>query len=471
MISTHSEALQRIRELVGPKGWIDSVPDMQPYLVEQRGVYQGTAGAVVRPQSTQQVAGVLRICFEAGLGVVPQGGNTGLVGGGAPDFPDGEGIVLSTQRLNAVRNIDPLNHTITVEAGVILAHIQDIAQQAGMLFPLSLGAEGSCQIGGNLSTNAGGVQVLRYGNSRDLVLGLEVVLADGRIWNGLRSLRKDNAGYDLKHLFIGAEGTLGIITAAVLKTFARPNATATVICGAKDTASIMALFQRAGHLIGDGLSTFEIMNRFAFELSTRHIPGNNDPFDGPHAQYALIEASGSGQHIDKSIECLLEDAFRDGLIEDAVIASSVAQAKDLWRIRESIPQSQHYEGGSISHDVSVPVARVEEFLGKATELFEQTMQGIRICAFGHAGDGNIHFNLSQPAHMEKQAYLAHKKKLNRLMYDLVVGMDGSFSAEHGIGQLKRDDLVRYKSDVEMDLMRAMKKALDPTNIMNPRKVV
>jgi len=470
-MTTHSQALENIRDLVGPKGWIDAEADMQPYLREERGVYQGAAAAVVKPGSTDEVSAIVRICHAAGLGVVPLGGNTGLVGGGVANFPDGEGIVLSTERLNAIRHIDPLNQTITVEAGVILADIQRAADETEAFFPLSLGAEGSCRIGGNLSTNAGGVQVLRYGNARDLVLGLEVVLADGRIWDGLRALRKDNTGYDLKHLFIGAEGTLGIITAAVLKTFPRPKAIATAICAAKDAACIMELFARARGLIGDGLTTFEIMNRFAFDLSTRHIAGNKDPFEDSHAQYALIEASGSGPHIHETLQSILETAFEDGIAEDAVIASSSAQSKELWRIRESIPKSQHYEGGSISHDVSVPVARVEEFLARARALFEAEMPGIRICAFGHAGDGNIHFNLSQPDAMEIQAYLGHKKRLNRLMYDLVFSMDGSFSAEHGVGQLKRDDLVRYKSDVEMDLMRAMKKTLDPKGLLNPGKVL
>jgi D-lactate dehydrogenase (cytochrome) len=470
-MTTYSQALERIADLVGPKGWIDVQADMASYLSEQRGFYEGVARVVVRPASTGEVAAVLTICHEAGLGVVPQGGNTGLVGGGVADFPNGEGIILSTERLNAIRHVDPLNQTMTVEAGVILSSIQQAADDVEQLFPLSLGAEGSCQIGGNLSTNAGGVQVLRYGNARDLVLGLEVVLADGRIWDGLRALRKDNTGYDLKHLFIGAEGTLGIITAAVLKTFPRPKARATAICAGKDTASIMELFKRARDHLGDGLSTFEIMNRFAFDLATRHIPGNRDPFKAAHGQYALLEATGTGPHVNEALQSLLEASFEDGAIEDAVLAANSTQTREFWRIRETIPESQHFEGGSISNDVSVPVARVEEFLGRATAMFEAEMEGIRICAFGHAGDGNIHFNLSQPVGMDKQEYLDHKKHLNRLIYDLAMDMDGSFSAEHGIGQLKRDDLVRYKSTIELDLMRAMKKTLDPTNIMNPGKII
>ncbi len=471
MMTKYSQSLERIRTLVGPMGWIDTQADMQPYLSDWRGVYQGIAPAIVRPGSTEEVAGVLRVCSEAGLCVVPQGGNTGLVGGSVAYFPDDGGIVLSTERLNSIRTVDPKNQTMTVEAGVILADIQQAADDVEVFFPLSLGAEGSCRIGGNLSTNAGGVQVLRYGNARDLVLGLEVVLADGRIWDGLRSLRKDNTGYDLKHLFIGAEGTLGIITAAVLKTFPRPKAKVTAICAAKDATAIMEIFNRARDHLGDGLNTFEIMNRFAFDIATRHIPSNKDPFEAPHGQYALLEATGTGPHINEALQSVLEAGFEDGTIEDAVVAVNSSQTRDLWRIRETIPESQHFEGGSISHDVSVPVARVEEFLRRATALFAAEMDGIRICAFGHVGDGNIHYNLSQPVGMDKLDYLDHKKHFNRLIYDLAASMDGSFSAEHGIGQLKRDDLTLYKTEVELDLMLAMKKALDPSNIMNPGKII
>jgi len=443
---------------------------MQPYLREERGLYRGVAAAVVRPGSTDEVAKVLAICHAAGLGVVPQGGNTGLVGGGVANFPDGDGIILSTQRLNAIRDIDPLNLTITVEAGVILSHIQRAADDAGALFPLSLGAEGTCQIGGNLSTNAGGVQVLRYGNARDLVLGLEVVLTDGRIWDGLRALRKDNTGYDLKHLFIGAEGTLGIITAAVLKLYPRPQAFETAFCAAADAPSLLTLLARLRSSAGESLSAFEIINRFAIEIAAKHVPAASDPFAEAHAQYALIELSGPAS-IRETLEEVLSAALEDGLIEDAVVAESGAQSQQLWAIREAIPEAQKFEGGSIKHDVAVAVSKVGEFLEKASDLVEAALPGVRICAFGHAGDGNIHFNLSQPVAADSAAYLENWGRINRLIHDLVMDMGGSFSAEHGIGQLKRDDLVRYKSDVELDLMRAMKKTLDPTNIMNPRKVI
>jgi FAD/FMN-containing dehydrogenase len=470
IMTTQSQALESIRQLVGPKGWADGVQEMLPYLHEERGLYEGSAAAVVKPGSTEEVAGILKLCSEAGLGVVPLGGNTGLVGGGVPDFPDDNGIVLSTERLTAIRDIDALNQTITVEAGVILADIQRIAEDAGALFPLSLGAEGSCRIGGNLSTNAGGVQVLQYGNARDLVLGLEVVLADGRIWDGLRALRKDNTGYDLKHLFIGAEGTLGIITAAVLKLFPRPPAQETALCAAGDARSLLQVLQRIRARAGETLTAFEIMNRFCMEIAQKNVPAASDPFDRAHPEYALIELSGNAS-VRETLETVLGEALEEGLIDDAVVASSSAQAEDLWAIREAIPEAQKHEGGSIKHDVSVPVSSVGDFLEKATELVEKELPNVRVCAFGHAGDGNIHFNLSQPAGVDRDAYLESWTRINRLVHDLVMDMGGSFSAEHGIGQLKRSDLVRYKSDVELDLMRTMKRALDPKNIMNPGKVV
>ncbi len=468
-MTTQSQALERIHDIVGQKGWIDAAGEMHPYLHEERGLYEGIATAVVKPASTAEVSAVLKLCNEAAIGVVPLGGNTGLVGGGVPDFSNSDGIVLSTERLKTIRDVDVLNQTITVEAGVVLADIQRTAEDAGALFPLSLGAQGSCQIGGNLSTNAGGVQVLRYGNARDLVLGIEVVLADGRIWEGLRALRKDNTGYDLKHLFIGAEGTLGIITAAVLKLFPRPARQETAICAATEADSMLQVLQRVRAGAGSALTTFEIMNRFGIEIAERHVPAASDPFEKAHPQYALIELSGNAG-IRDALENILGDALEDGLIDDAVFAASSAQSEELWAIREAIPEAQKHEGGSIKHDVSVPVSSVGQFLEKATALVEGELPGVRVCAFGHAGDGNIHFNLSQPLDADRETYLENRGRINRLIHDLVMNMGGSFSAEHGIGQLKRGDLVRYKSDVELDLMRTMKKSLDPNNIMNPGKV-
>ena len=465
-----NNALKKIQNLVGPKGWIETRAEMEPYLRDWRGLFQGAAAAVISPSSTTEMAKVLKICNQAGLGVVPQGGNTGLVGGGVPNFPNGNGIVVSTQRLNVIRNIDALNQTMTVEAGVILANIQQTAEEVGLLFPLSLGAEGSCRIGGNISTNAGGVQVLRYGNARDMVLGLEVVLADGRIWNGLRSLRKDNTGYDLKHLFMGAEGSLGIITAAVLKLYPQPQAKETALCGSSDNKSLLEVFQRLNSSTGGTLSAFEIMNRFSVEIAEKHVSAAKNPFDCSYNQYALIELTGHNG-IRNTLEALLAKALEEGLIADAMIANSCAQSDQLWAIRHAIPEAQKHEGGSIKHDVSVPVSKVVDFLTMASDMVEAKIPGVRICAFGHAGDGNIHFNLSQPVGANTEAYLKNWDEINLIIHDLIVSIGGSFSAEHGIGQLKRDDLTRYKSDVELDLMRSLKTALDPLNIMNPGKVI
>jgi FAD/FMN-containing dehydrogenase len=470
MNSDQSIALRKIQNIVGPQGWIETKVGIEPYLREWRGRFRGKAAAVIRPKSTNEVAQVLEICNKTGLGVVPQGGNTGLVGGGVPNFPGGDGIVISTQRLNVIREIDPLNQTITVEAGVILSHIQQAAEDVGFLFPLSLGAEETCHIGGNISTNAGGVQVLRYGNTRDLVLGLEVVLADGRVWDGLRGLRKDNTGYELKHLFMGAEGSLGIITAAVLKLYSQPQVKETALCGGASVGSLLEIFQRLNTSAGNALSAFEIMNRFCLEIAEKHVPAVIDPFESPHDQYALIELSGH-DGVSSTLKTVLEQAQGDGLIADVLIAKSSAQADQLWAIRHAIPGAQTQEGGSIKHDVSVPVSGVEEFLTKASDLVEAKLPGARICAFGHAGDGNIHFNLSQPLGADTDAYLENWDTINRIIHDLIVSIGGSFSAEHGIGQLKRDDLKRYKSEVELDLMRALKKAIDPCNIMNPGKVI
>ena len=461
--------LDAIRAVVGPKGWIAEAADMAPYLVEERGLYHGSCALVARPASVEEAARVVRLCAEGGLPIVAQGGNTGLVGGGVPDG----GIVLSTARLNRVRALDPLNHTITADAGCVLADVQRAAADAGLLFPLSLGAEGSCQIGGNLSTNAGGVAVLRYGNARDLVLGLEVVLADGTVWDGLRALRKDNTGYDLKHLFIGAEGTLGIITGAVLKLFPAPKARETALAAAGDLNSILGLFARARQAAGDTLTAFEMMSRRCMEFTRRHGSGVKDPFTAPHPYYALIELTSPrpGEPLGAALEAILTGALEDGEVTDAVIAASASQAEDLWRIRETITEAQKHEGASIKHDVSVPVSRVPEFVAGAIALVEAELPGIRVVDFGHMGDGNIHFNLSQPEGADGAAFLAEWGRFNRIVHDLAVDMGGSFSAEHGIGSLKRDDLVRYKPALEVDLMRRLKAALDPNNIMNPGKVL
>jgi len=463
-------ALKDIQNLVGPRGWTQDKREMRPYLLEWRGRYEGTAAAVISPASTNEVAQVLKICNKAGLGVVPQGGNTGLVGGGVPDFPDGDGVVISTQRLNAIRDIDTLNQTMTVEAGVILAKARQAAEKFGLLFPLSLAAEEACCIGGNISTNAGGVQVLRYGNARDLVLGLEVVLPDGRIWDGLRNLRKDNTGYDLKHLFMGAEGSLGIITTAVLKLHSQPRARVTALCGGTDVKSFLELFKHLNAEAGSNLTTFEIMNRFCLEISEKHLVHVNDPFKKPHNQYALIELSGP-DGIQNTMKSALEKPLMDNVIEDAIIAQNPIQSDQFWAIRYAIPEAQKYEGGSIKHDISIPVSSLAEFLTQADDLVKAKVPGVRVCAFGHAGDGNIHYNLSQPIGANTDSYLENWDFINRAIHDLTMSMGGSFSAEHGIGKLKRDDMQRYKSDVELNLMRVLKKTLDPSDIMNPGKII
>ncbi len=461
--------LDAIRDVVGPQGCKDSADDLEPFVTEQRGLWRGNCELAVSPASTEEVAAVIRICAEAGIAVVPHGGNTGLVGAGVPHG----GIVLSTARLNRIRDVDPVDFTMTVEAGCILADLQAAAEAVDRLFPLSLGAEGSCRIGGNLSTNAGGVQVLRYGNARDLVLGLEVVLADGTVWDGLRRLRKDNTGYDLKHLFIGAEGTLGVITGAVLKLFPRPQRRETAFVGTEDTAALLDLFTRVSAAAGDMLTAFEIANRASVALACDLVEGVKNPFDGPHPQYALIEFSSPSaeQSARDTMEAVLGQALEDGVAADAVIAQSGIQADDLWRIREAIPEWQKSEGGSIKHDVSVAVSRVPEFIDKASGAVEAQMPGIRPIAFGHLGDGNVHFNLSHPEGMDKDAFIEHWPKISRIVHDIVADMDGSFSAEHGIGELKLGDMKRYKSEAELEMMRTLKRALDPKGIMNPGKVL
>jgi FAD/FMN-containing dehydrogenase len=375
--------------------------------------------------------------------------------------------------MDRVRSVDADNATLTVEAGCILSRVQEAAAAADLLFPLSLGSEGSCRIGGNLSTNAGGTAVLRYGNTRDLVLGVEVVLADGRILDALKGLRKDNTGYDLKHLFIGSEGTLGIITAAVLKLFPRPRSLATAFVGLKTPHEALALFSRLRSVAGDALTAFETMPRFGLEIVLKHAAGTVRPLAGEHESYALVELSSPQADADLAglLERALAAAIEDGLVEDATIAASGVQSLALWRLRESLAEVQSREGGSIKHDVAVPVSRVADFIDAASAACRAVLPGLRVCAFGHFGDGNIHFNLSQPVDMEKAAFLARWAEFNRIVHDIVDAMGGSIAAEHGIGLLKREELERYKDPVALDVMRTLKRALDPHNILNPGKVV
>ena len=454
---------------LGPAHVLTAEADMEGHLVEARGLYRGAAVAVARPRDTEEVAFVVRACARAGVAIVPQGGNTGLVGGGVPHGA----LVLSLARLDRIRAVDPLNGTLTAEAGCILKDVQDAAERAGALFPLSLGAEGSCRIGGNLATNAGGTAVLRYGNARDLVLGLEVVLADGRVWNGLKGLRKDNMGYDLKGLFVGSEGTLGVITAAVLKLFPRPRAGATAFVGCGTAHQALDLFARLRDAAGPDLTAFEFMPRFGLDMVLRHAAGAVRPLAGEHESYALVELSATRPDADPRavLEEVLGAALEEGVIADATIAASEAQNRALWHLRESLSEVQRHEGGSIKHDVSVPVARVAEFVEAASAACVREMPGLRVCAFGHFGDGNIHFNLSQPPGMDKAAFLAGWERFNRIVHDIAHAMNGSIAAEHGIGLIKRDELALYQDPVALDLMHAVKRALDPQNIMNPGKVV
>ena len=462
----------RLAAIVGTNACISDAAAMAPYLHEERGLYHGKAALVVRPGSTAEVAKLVRACVAAGIPIIPQGGNTGLCGGAAAG-EDASEVILNLGRMNKVRNFDPTNFTMTVEAGCILADIQAKAAAEDCLFPLSLAAEGSCQIGGNLATNAGGINVLRYGNARDLVLGLEVVLPDGRIWNGLRALGKDNTGYALRQLFVGAEGTLGIITAAVLKLYPRPKETATALCALTDIEAVTKLLNRARAISGDAVTAFELLPRIGIEMCVKHIAGCTDPLSEPHPWYALIEFSTSrpDSGLRATFDKLLETAFEEGIIADAVIAESLEQAKNLWRLRESLPEAQKHEGGSIKHDIAVPVSLVPEFLHRAMALITANFPGARCVPFGHVGDGNVHFNVSQPLGADKAAYLAQWGEMNRLVHDLVVSMNGSISAEHGIGRLKVEEMEHYKDPVELDLIRRIKHTFDPAYLLNPGKVV
>lgn len=462
--------LARFIAIVGERNALTDPADIAPHLEETRGLFHGDSPLVLKPGSTEEVAAIMKLATETGTVIVPQGGNTGHVGG---QIPHDGAIVLSMARMNRIRDVDPAGGTITVESGVILHKLQEAADGAGLMFPLSLASEGTCQIGGNLSTNAGGTAVLAYGNTRQLCLGLEVVLPTGEIWNGLRRLKKDNTGYDLRDLFIGAEGTLGVITAAVMKLSPKPKGVQTVLVGVDDPDAALKLFRLAEDTCGSALTGFEIMPRISIEFVLRHIPGARDPFNDVHPWYVLFEiSSGQSENAARGLmESLFEIANERELIRDAVASETEAQRQALWLLRESISASQKPEGGSIKHDVSVPVAKVPAFLEKADKAVKARIPGIRVVSFGHLGDGNIHYNLSQPVGADKAEYIARWREMNEIVHGIVLEMGGSISAEHGIGQLKRDELAAIRQPIEIELMRRIKMAFDPAGIMNPNKVI
>ena len=447
---------KRLADIVGAAHVLTDAAQTQPYLTDWRKQYSGPAECVVRPGSTEEVARVVALCVGEGVAVVPQGGNTGLVGGSVPTGARRE-VVLALGRMNRIRSLDRLNDTATVEAGCVLAAVQAAAADAGRLFPLSLAAEGSCQIGGNLSTNAGGVNVLRYGTAREQVLGLEVVLPDGRVWDGLRGLRKDNTGYDLKQLFLGAEGTLGVITAAVLRLYPKPTASATAWIALASPAQAVELLAALRSRVGERISAFELVSHSCLQAVLAHVPGARDPLGTPHAWYVLAEFgdSGSTEDLRERLVAALEG-------HEAVLAQSGEQARSLWRIRESIPEAQF---ANVKHDISLPISRIPDFVASAGEALRATFPDNEIYCFGHVGDGNLHYNIGP------QALLAQRAAVNRLVYQAVERLGGSISAEHGLGQLKREEIRAHKAPLELELMRKLKAALDPRGLMNPGKVL
>jgi FAD/FMN-containing dehydrogenase len=473
-----SAFVEKLRSVVGDKGLIVDEPGKHPYLSDWRENYLGAALAVVRPASTEEVAAIVRLCAAEAIAVVPQGGNTGLVGGGVPP-ETGRAVVLSLTRMNRILEVDTLGYTMTVEAGVVLETIQETAAAHDRLFPLSLAAEGSCTIGGNLSTNAGGVQVLHYGNARQLVLGLEVVTPAGEIWNGLRALKKDNTGYDLRDLYLGAEGTLGIITKAVLKLSPKPRDIATSWVAVPSPEAAVALLSGAHAASEDNVTSCELMSRQGIDFVLKHVPGAVDPLAERHDWYVLLEWSsararregGNEGSLGAKMEAYLGEAMEKGLVLDAAIAQNETQARAFWALRENHSEAQKKEGPSIKHDISVAVGKMPAFMEEGLAAMRKALPEGRPVPFGHVGDGNMHFNCQAPAGWDKVRFMKHGEAISSAVYDVVVRYGGSISAEHGIGRLKLDELAHYRSKIELDTMRALKRALDPQNIMNPGKIV
>ncbi len=463
--------LARFAAIVGDANALRAPDMVAPYLHEPRDLYAGQTALVLRPGSVEEVSAILRLANETGTAIVPQGGNTGLVGAQSPRSK--REVLVNLSRLDRIRDVDPVGRTLTVEAGVVLKRAQEAADDAGLLFPLSLGSEGSCQIGGNLSSNAGGTGVLAYGNARELCLGVEAVLASGEVIHGLRRLKKDNRGYDLRHLFIGGEGTLGIITAAVLKLFPKPAGREVAYVGLASPAAALDLLKLAERQAGQQLTAFELIPRIGLDFTLRHTQGARDPLGSQHPWYVLMEVSSgrSQEEAAATLEGVLTAAFEAEIIADAAIAQSLAQAENFWMMREEMSWAQKPEGGSIKHDVAVPVAKVPDFIAAADAAVLNAIPGARIVAFGHLGDGNIHYNISQPVGADADAFLARWHEMNDLVHGIVAEMDGTFSAEHGIGQLKRDELARTKAGAEIELMRRLKTVFDPNNILNPGKLV
>ena len=462
------ELLARFAAIVGERYALTAANDIEPYLTEERGLYHGRSPMVLRPGSVAEVSAILKLANETGTPIVPQGGNTGLVGGQTPHHGE---VLLSLKRMDRIREVDPLSNTMTCEAGVVLIKAQEAAEAQNRLFPLSLGAEGSCTIGGNLATNAGGTQALSYGVARDLVLGLEVVLAGGRIWRGLRKLKKDNTGYDLRHLFIGSEGTLGIITAAALRLFPAPHATETAFVGVASPEEALALLNFMQARFGASLTSFELIARRGMEFVTKHLPGAREPLAAAQPWYLLIEVSMQTEGTRGGLEAALMEAANKKILRDAAIASSEAQRAAFWKLRTGLTEMQRPEGGSIKHDISVPVGNVPALLQQAAVAVEKIVPGARPVPFGHLGDGNIHYNVSQPVGADKQAFLDRWDEVNAAVHAIAAKLGGSISAEHGIGVMKRDLLPGVKDPVELELMRSLKRALDPSGILNPGKVL